>query len=358
MSEENRKIEIQEKTDMKNGWWIVIILVVAFIGWQLFENGYFFTATGLNDPGVLYLSLAEPDERFSQAYTFDMATRELKKETAPIVIALSVFKDFSPDGNVQAFIGSTEKDMRTSSNFDEALQVYISKNGISESETGNFNQVPSINKITDVNTPFKLDLSVGNDGRVLFSARGDLFSSAQEPNGIFSPAKNWSIYIVAEGTEPKFVINGLHPKWIDDSKFLYMGEGGLFMFDMNKQRGVQFFRTPNEVLSNINIDLSDDTTTIVWNNRNDEDVTVMKVSDWNVEVPQLVFVGSIATQGFWVAISPDSSTLAVQAVDWETIDTNPNPRIEFYSLSTLEKVYKDYSLNEFDQNRMFMSDWK
>lgn len=356
MPEENEKKVVREKADIKSGWWIVAILVVVFVAWQMYENGYFFEPTGSSKLGTLYLSLARPGENFPQPYTFDVATRKLQKEKTLAV--LSVFKDFSPNGSVQAFIGSTGKDLMTSSNYDEALQVYITQGDNEDVESKNFSQTSLINKITNVNIPFKLDLSVQNNGMVLFSARGDLFSSEQEPGGILSPAENWSIYLVTKNEEPKFVANGLHPKWINESKFLYMGEGGLYVFDINKKRAIQFFKTPNKVLSNVNIDLSDDATTIIWNNRNDEDVTIIKVDDWDVEVPQLVFVGSIPTQGFWVTISPDSKVVAVQAVDWDTITTDPNPRIEFYSLDTLEKVYDDYSLNQFNQTQMFLTDWK
>jgi len=130
------------------------------------------------------------------------------------------------------------------------------------------------------------------------------------------------------------------------------------MYDIEKGRGVRFLETSGTTFSNVRIDLSDDNSIIVWNNHQDADVTVIRVNNWGGDVPEIDVIGSIPVAGFWVAISPDSSTVAVQAVDWENLKTDPRPRIEFYSVDTLEKVYDDYPLNEFDQNRMFLNDWR
>ncbi len=304
----------------------------------------------------LHMVLAEPGDQYARAYIFDVEKRKmLEQKTAGMFFT---FKDFSPNGSVQAFIGAAIQDIwavERSDNIDEILQVYVASGEFARN-SGTYT-IPTT-RITNVSTPYKFDLSVRNDGVVLYSARGDLTVRGDEPGGLLSEAKRWSIYTVQEGGEPQFLVNGTHPKWVDGNRFIYLGENGLYMYDIEKGRGVRFLETSGTTFSNVRIDLSDDNSIIVWNNHQDADVTVIRVNNWGGDVPEIDVIGSIPVAGFWVAISPDSSTVAVQAVDWENLKTDPRPRIEFYSVDTLEKVYDDYPLNEFDQNRMFLNDWR
>jgi len=69
----------------------------------------------------------------------------------------------------------------------------------------------------------------------------------------------------------------------------------------------------------------------------------------------------IETNAFWPVVSPDGNFLAVQAVNWETLSDNPQPRLEFYSLlekNNPKKLELTLDLSAFDQERMFVTDWR
>jgi len=291
---------------------------------------------------------------------YDITSRILSTPLEPSIF--SIYNDFSPNGKVQSILGVTIDDYKASTgSYEDAIQVYVA----SAEDAQAYPVDGGVYKITNSDIPIKREISVRNDGAVLFSARGDLSASSEDDKGTQVLAGDWSIYFVAVGEEPVFVAKGFQPKWIDDSSFMYVGLYGLYRYNIDTEETTHFFKTQNLVSSSLKMDLSDDSRVIVVSDPADGEVSVLRISDWSAvsdwdivdeEEAAIIEVGRIPVSAFWVAISPDSSSVALQAFDRGDFSTNA--RIEFYSLTTLKKMYEGYSLKQFDQKRMFLTDWR
>ncbi len=186
-----------------------------------------------------------------------------------------------------------------------------------------------------------------------------LYMVKESPNtGTVTSADTWSIHLVNTVSKSKKIVNGAYPKWVDGKHFIYLADRGLVLHNLITGEEIDLWGIQDSnALSNIRIDLSDDKRYIAWSFPDIGKLWVLEVKSW--ETPSLSLVGDMSVHGFWPTFSPDSKYLALQAVNWDTLVTNPNPHIKMYSIGVngLTQLDFDFSLNAFNQSKMFITDW-
>lgn len=325
------------------------------------------TATELD--GVIYLTLAREATDNPGAFALQPASGTFLQDLDSWQNgAASLFYSFSPNGNHTVFVGaSTDEFNDAGGDRSQAFQVrratvepgaesgLFPTNSEVDADRQLFPDWHDSARITEEAIPLKRLPSINNAKSVLFVGRPDF---DPEIDSALAPAEAWTIYQVGEEWSTE-VVRGTHPKWVNDSKFIFMKNDGLYLYDTADSSQVRIWETPDgTLLSNMKLDLSNDGSLVAWTAPDAGNVTLLSVDSWEAARPNLELLGQIDVHGFWTVISPDAEFVAVQAVDWESLEDNPKPRIEFYSTETLEKLDYEFPLHEYNQQRMFMSDWR
>jgi len=339
------------------------VLILCFLGWQGWQI-YSTSMASLNEgdtdiqtvetleggtpSGRIYLTLIRQGEEDLAPYIFDVTQ---KRFLAPHYEDHSAvfYQTFS--GEYTAFVGTNREIYESvNENVNEARQVYVA----SINDDIPLAQVSSSEVITGEALRGKRTISISDDGtRSLFVA----FEEAQGSVPIFT--KEWGIYLATNGTQVTKITNGMYPHWIDNQNFIYLGDGGIYVYNIPEDERIILWEYSKDTQVNMMLHLSEDKSTLAWTLPGNDMVLVFRIDP--SELPRIEKIAEINTNAFWPVVSPDGNFVAVQAVNWLEIETNPNPRLEFYSLSKKDyprKLDIEVSLKEFDQQRMFITDWR
>lgn len=300
--------------------------------------------------GTLYLTLARPNED-ATGYALSPAIGYFRQNVTDLdEKTLAQYHSFSPSGNQVAFIGISDSEVaKADGSVADAIQV----RSASMDGSAVFPHWLDTTPISKGSMPIKQNPSINETGHVLFMAR-DTFGPSDR---ILAPAEDWAIYLTSQ-TGTTRVARGTYPKWVNEEQFIFFKNNGLYLFNLADATERQIWDTPRSVESNMKLDISDDRQYVTWTMPDEGLVAVAKVTgDWSDGDPNLDLHGEIKAHGFWTIISPDSSFIALQAVDWAALETDPIPRLQFYTLDTLEKLDYEVPLLEFDQEQIFVTDW-
>lgn len=317
---------------------LTLLLVVAAVGYFLFPNATNRTS-GLS--GTLLLALAERNDSAIYQYELDVATGMLEK-TDPAFKEIVFLQN--RNGARASFIGTSEVEIAAVGGDPfNALQVYRATVGASG--------LSDVEKISSLPQERMRASDISPNGHVLYTA-------LTEPSAIESSittAEEWSIFLATGAGEPTFVTTGMYPQWVDDDQFIVLKNDGIHLMNVSGTRDdVVWALYEGKALSNMMLHLSENKQTIAWTAPDVGALLVARVTNWD----ELEVDGeSIIVHGFWPTVSPDGKYVALQAVNWETIETDPLPRIVVYDVETLQEVKTVIDLNQFDQERMFVTDW-
>lgn len=193
--------------------------------------------------------------------------------------------------------------------------------------------------------------SVNNQGAILYATAGP---------GIQDINFNWEIRYT-DGSQDVKMANGLSPRWISDSQFVYLTSKGLRLHDVAKGSDSVINQIVDkkgaivEMLPNMMMNVSDDGTQIALSNPEQYTIYLYKK-----EGERFVKNTEFAGFGFWPTFSPDGKILAVQTVrDLEKLKTDPSPMIEFWDIETKEPelIPKQIDLSGYLNDILFITDW-
>ena len=345
---------------------VVFLAVLTFIDTQNANLDDMATSTlqqaGPPLAGSLALSLLPKDtalqkpEGFATGYLHSLTTGILQ----PIqdTLLYSVQHGFSPDATKVAFYGRESDEEDISDPYTVNQHVY----------TGVLNRaaasVTDIVQVSDYESFAKLTPEISPDGFVLFSALDEPNPTAIDPRfADITLANEWNIFLAREDEEAVVLTEGIYPHWITASEFVFLKNDGLYRYNIAEDNEAKILiLAEGEVASNSMIDVSPSGSVIVWTVPETGSMYVLRL----LEVPETGTV-EIFTHGvvensvfaFWPAISPDEAYVALQTFDPEVnaILNDPQPRIVFYDLQTLQKLSQDINLNAFEQLEMYLTDW-
>lgn len=168
---------------------------------------------------------------------------------------------------------------------------------------------------------------------------------------------DWSVYVTDFDGNETNVGTGAYPHWLPDGvSLLVLRSDGLHLIDTETNTQTKVWSTVGgDVLLNTKISLADDGSKIAWSAPDLGTVSIIEVTSWGPFEGRLTH--TINTHAFWSAFSPGGDKLALQAVDWDTLRTDPKPRVEMYDLETKQQMVL-FDLKDFDQTEMYITDWK
>ena len=305
---------------------LLVVFIVLVVGGSFFYFRFPAFLTTTQGEGTLYLGLAPQGSTDTNLYSYDLDTKQL----APIPTQLAGANTitFSPDGKLSAFVGWQE---------DSDSQVYVSS-----LETGNLYQ------LTRDNLFYKRLPQWSPDGEhVAFTATDNLAAGTS--------LEDWGAYTVDMQGYTYKIASGAYPVWLSAELGLILRTDGVYLFNLAEKNVVKIISVNGEAQFNMRLAVSPDKKTLAWSTPGGGKIhlyTIKSLTPVSIEE-----VATLDTHGFWIAFSPDSTKLAVQEVDWETLTTRPNPRISIFDLS-VGGSKKVLDLSQYNQQYMFLSDWR
>jgi len=352
----------KEGIEVKDTYWIVGVLVLGFIAWQIWQmstvtapvesQGMVYEQPGTEFRGLpqgrIYMTLFAKDGSDLQPYVFDVARNQFNLAS---VDDLSVAFHQTFSGDHVAFVGTTREIFdNANGDADKALQIYSSAIG----EGSAIAQVSRSARITQEPLLGKRALSLSDDGtKVLFVAyEGD---NTKLP----TTADEWGVYLADGSSVAQRIVNGMYPHWIDGTHFVYLKSDGVYIYNMDSEVESMVWGYATETQTNMMMHLSEDKSTLAWTLPGNGLVLILRIV--SLEKPKMKQVAQISTHAFWPVVSPNGDFVAVQTVNWEALEEDPQPQIELYSIQEIDNPQKlgaTLDLGAFDQQRMFVTDWR
>jgi len=337
-----------------------VLLLLGFIFAEQFSIG-FLQKSRLGDlsvpeglGGQIFLTLNPKNGDGLAPYVFDIDTNSLKllgDETVPGKGEVhTLYHSLSSDGAWGSFVGVVDKEYEAAGQNMAVAQVYRTNLNDAQDMEAAFDQGEAV---TYVVAAQKRLPSISRQGEIVYVSRGR--GVADKNINPLNDAESWVVYYVDNDGVERFVDFGISPKWVDDAHFVFWKNDGMYLYSVTDSTSKKIWGSHGAILSNMKMDVSDDGRVVAWSAPDSGRVFILEALDWSL--PSLRLKNIIDTHGFWVAVSPDGTHLAVQEVDWESLSTNPRPRIVFYNLETLEKVPFEVDLDAYWQETMFMTDW-
>ncbi len=293
--------------------------------------------------GELYLTLTPKTTGATNGYVYDLETSTMR----PVMSGgntsddLSIFHSFDKSGVRGTYL-------RSSGSIKNPFVLFF-KGGTSAREE----------KVASLSQPPMGGAVVSPNGsQLLYTGRTEGVSSAPIPN-----AGETSI-ILAErkaggAWSSKRLWGGSSPQWVTDGLFYYLKDDGIYLGLIKQGIEDKVRKTTGALGGNSRLSISNDGKYLAWGLPDTGKVIIFSNKyDDGLKTYVLKEVQTIPASAFWFSFSPDSTKIAMQAVDWGTLETEPNPRIETYSISTGEKVLENIYLDDYLQTAMFLTDWR
>ena len=359
----------------KTHWWQLVTVLLVLLG-SLFALGIVFGDKFAFDPfeqirarfvapderlqGQLFFTLTAKSDDGPTPYVFDFSEGRLKllgdKAMPGKGVVHTLYHSLSADGYWGAFVGVVDAEYEAAGKNFAVAQVYRVDMAKGQNLESAFDQATPA---TFVISAQKRLPSVSPAGGLVYTSRGK--GITDKNLSPLSDAESWVIYHVDITGVERYIDLGVSPKWIDANHFVYWKNDGMYLHTVSSALSEKVWGSHGPIYSNMKMDVSDDGRFITWSAPDSGRVFVLEVLDWGFgsfsSLRSIQLRGIIDVHGFWTAISPDNKYIAVQAVDWENLSTNPRPRIVFYSMENLEKIPFEIDLDAYQQEAMFMTDW-
>lgn len=171
-------------------------------------------------------------------------------------------------------------------------------------------------------------------------------------------AEDWTIYRLDADNQRYNLTNGLAPKWIDDERFVFLKNDGIYLYTIStsEERLVwSLSLTPTLVNA---FDVSDDGQLIAISNPEAELVTILESTGWEGDSP-LAVMSEVSAKASGVTFSADNSYLAMfRLIASDEAGTEGFARLTYYSLEMREFNDRYVDLEDPRLQGLYMTDWK
>ena len=300
---------------------VLLVVLIIFYFFGTFGNIFSKTLSG-----TLYLGLAESGSFTSRLYQYNIKSKQLEALQEPTFGANSA--SVAPRGEELVFVGWEET---------KNAQLYII-----DKTTGGFDQLTT-DALRRKRTPqWSPDAS-----RVAFTA-----TESDSPDGV----KDWGVYVSDLDGKVMKIAPGMYPLWLSPNRGLYLGEDGVYAFDIqNKAIGKVLPLEGGTATQSMRVAISPDLKHFAWSVPGRGIIYVYDITSLDPLV--LEKSKEITSSSFWVVFSPNGKYLAAKEVDWDTLETAPNPGIVAFGLKDNSRT-ELLDLSAYNQQAMFLSDWR
>jgi len=364
---DNIKIQ-KEPIDFKKtfaGLGAVILLMIAVFVWffiqgipniigntpvyEAYKNGVVPVKDTPSPQGELYLTLTPKSGGPTDGYIYDFKTKNIRpiSDATNSADYLSLFYSFDDSGTKNTYIGVSNYSS-VISNKNNQLALFF--------KNGTFSKEEKILSLSQA--PMGPAVISPNAKQILFTQRSKKVKNGSVPN-----TDDLSIILVKQQKDGKWnskrLWSGAYPQWVTNGLFYYLKNDGIYLGMLDSNFEDKVWKTNGILASNSRLSISNNKKYLAWTLPGAGKVIIFSSKyDKKIKTFVLKELYTIKTSAFWVVFSPDGTKFAVQAVNWNTLETDPNPRIEIYSTKTGKKAYDDISLNYFIQTAMFLTDWR
>lgn len=199
---------------------------------------------------------------------------------------------------------------------------------------------------------------VSNDGSILYSSL-DEAEFDPEPSVYGSvEAEEWTIYKIDPNNTREVLTNGLAPKWIDETRFAFLKNDGIYLYNINTNEE-KLIWSLNFVPTLIHaFDVSDDGQLLAIANPEAEIVTILESKDWEKEFP-LEVLSEVSTKASGLTFAADNSYLAMLLLMGSNgTGTEGFARLSYYALDARKFHDKYIDLEDPQLQGLYMPDWK
>ncbi len=306
--------------------------------------------------GELYLTLTPKSGGYTDSYIYDFDNRTIKQiNDAPDPVEhITMFNSFNADGTKQVFFETTAENLKLSASLGKSVMFDL----IYSDKVSGHREI-----IARVANP-KGSASVNDSYSVLYTSR-TIVATDRPPQ-----ANDWTIYLTNRDDSGKWTSRelwvGSSPKWISDNIFYYLKNGGIYIGIVGIEKEERVWSTDGVLGGNSNLAISRDRHKLAWTLPDSGHVYIFS-NKYDIDKEYFVLTAEnvIHVNAFWAAFSPDGNKIALQTANWNTLRTDPRPRIEIYSIREgsnkqlgIDDKILDIDLDNFVQTGMFLTDWR
>lgn len=340
---------------------LLALLVLCLIILGLWGAWAYWPNTDMNEAvqaplsGALILSLAERSLDNTKPvlpyhYIFDKG--ELRKASVDLVahrgVELTMQYEISSDTNWMTFI-AVQENASSASEFGTA--IYRVDATVANSAQTTLEAIQNAKQISNADDKLKRFPVISNSGAVLYMVLEDSSKDVQAP----TTAEDWSITLIPAGRmESQKLTSGIYPKWVNESRFIFLKADGLYLYSFNDGSEKKILSIEDGIDTDTMIAYSPTENLIALTLPSKGFVKIFHVEDW--DIGGLTFEDEVTMQAFYPTFSSDGQSLAmlIGLVD----DSGAAiPYIGIYDLDLSAFRAHPISLMEYDGKSITMSDW-
>jgi hypothetical protein len=317
--------------------------------------------------GTLLLSLL-PKEQSSgsisvqKQYAYDLNTNTLAQLPTSALFPNEkesdvhiMYYDISSDGSWVTFAGFTKSEYEESYDAYGAQEAVRAALQIYRAQVAN-GTYANVEKLTNNRAKYKRAPNISNDGQVLYVAVAE--DTEYQPF-FFVSAEEWEVHYINESGEDTTLERGLYPKWLTNDTFVVLKNDGIHWRSLPDSSG-HLIAGKTGAQTNTMFDASDNGLFFVWTIPDEQSLHVYQVTgEMESGRPVLTPVGTMQNvMGFWPILSPDGRFIAFQFINPKMQDINPEPRLTILETQSLQPAPNLVDLDGFEQQNMFVNDWR
>jgi hypothetical protein len=202
--------------------------------------------------------------------------------------------------------------------------------------------------------------AINDNGDVTYSVKNSPYSTTD-----LADAEDYEVVLV-QNNELQKVDQGLKPKWLDNDHFVYLKNDGVYLNTVHRTdepaiKIINIDTSELKVKENVGINVSRDGKYLALIDIDGSSLDVYEIMNLDKVVNAEKKITLKDVHGFWPVFSPDGDYLAFQSVDIENIDTDPKPKVVFYSLDyenkSATKLEEEIDLDNYYQDYMYIDGW-
>ncbi len=207
---------------------------------------------------VVFMAAANNSDKLATTFITplakDLPPKKIKKADGSSVM------HFDISGNKAAFLEINSKELRDGKKDYLAVRFKVDNN-FKDKSVLDAREIPVKNSDKRV---YYRNLDLNSKGDVLlFNALPVSYEGKRVPH----LAKQWNIYILdIESGGMRFLKRGLYPHWVSNSAFIYLGDKGLYIYDVENDFERLLYTAPNNALasSDMYVNVSEDMKYLIW----------------------------------------------------------------------------------------------
>lgn len=322
-----------------------------------------------NLPGTLVFAGAVPatpnsEERYVVPFTYTFRGEwfeyppvdQLAGATTGNTIAYQ--HSYSPNGNYITFSGIVDFDTATTTPAITSLPYEIYQTEVPQTD-----DIDAVVRVLQEAEPITSDAEttkqyprVSDAGGVVYMAREP---GTPEELYVESPAETWAIYYAQSGTSSEMLTNGAYPVWVDESRFIFLKNDGIYLYDLSDGVEKNVWSSGGSMVTALGfLDVSPDGTHVAWADASGATLHMFDVVEANDNIfleEQVAIVDLVRTAVF----SHDGKYLAVQATGINSESGEPElTTVQFYDATTLTQVTDPLVFDTLDPGLTFLTDWQ